>query len=209
MVHRLLRVSAGILTGLTAAGVFLLSRGGPAPGADPLDGRLIPAPFPAPALALTTADGSPWTLAQEGGSVVAVFFGYTYCPDVCPLTLARLGQVQEERRSRGADAPPFRIVFVSVDPDRDTPERLRAYTDGLPGEILAVTGQDVRSQAFDFGVRVADQPTADGSAGGYLVDHTARTFLVDPRGRVTATLPAMVPGDEAAAVLEAVYERLE
>jgi protein SCO1/2 len=139
--------------------------------------------------------------------VVAVFFGYTHCPDVCPLTLARLGRYQAGRRS---DLPPLEVVFVSVDPGRDTPDRLAEFVTGLPGTVVAVTANEgaVREQAQGWGVMVLERDDPALPPGDYLVDHTARTFILDPNGMVVATLPPMSSEEEIAEVMEAVFHSL-
>lgn len=209
MRYRILQVGLGLVAGAAAVLLWLVLRPPVPPPPSPEETALVPGPYrPAP-LDLQTPGGDPWSLADEEGRMVALFFGYTNCPDVCPLTLNRLGRIQAARRDAGARGPDLRVIFVSVDPARDTPRALRTYADRLPGEIVAVTGPDVRDQAFDFGVRVAERPLPTGGEGppGYLVDHTARTFLVDPAGRVTATLPPMAGREEMEEVMDAVYRR--
>lgn len=166
--------------------------------------RLLPDPFPAPALELLDTEERPWSLSSLRGSVVAIFFGYTNCPDVCPITLGRLGGLQEAGVLEG---PSLEVVFVSLDPARDTPDRLRTFVAGLPGAVVAVTSgaEDVRAQASAFGVMAHERRDAALPPGEYLVDHTARTFLLDPSGRVVATLPPMASPEEIRAVVEAVY----
>jgi protein SCO1/2 len=210
MVRRALQVALGLTLGLVVALVLLFLRAespaGSGPPEEPVARAILADPFPAPPLQLVDPEGTPVTLDDFRGSWVALFFGYTYCPDVCPLTLAVLGRLQEEESRRGR---PFEVVFVTVDPERDTPDRLTRFAAGLPGQVrvLSAGGEDVRRQAFAFGVDV-QRPGApevvdpDGPVPDYRVDHTARTFLVDPRGRVAATLPAMVSGPEARAILE-------
>jgi len=200
MRRRILQVTAGVALGLILALVWAL-REGPGAGPEPVDEALLPAPFPAPPLDLVDPSGVRVRLADLRGSVVAIFFGYTHCPDVCPLTLATLGRLQEQDRD-----PPLEVVFVSVDPERDTPDRLRTFTTGLPGRIRGWTadGDEVRRQADGFGVRVHRREDA---GPDYLVDHTARTFIVDPEGAVVATLPPMVSPERARAVVDAVYRR--
>lgn len=206
----------GVAAGLALVLVWVALRGGPAPepATGPVEAALIPTPFVPTALELHRPDGTPWSLADEEDRMVALFFGYANCPDVCPLTLNRLGRIQVARQQSGAGGPELRVVFVSVDPARDSAAILRRYVERLPGEIVAASAPDVRDQAFEFGVRVADRPLP---AGGrpedpghpYLVDHTARTFIVDPAGRVTATLPPMASLEEMEAILDAVYRRWE
>lgn len=214
MVRRAIQIALGLTLGLVVALalVFVRAESPAASGApeDPVERAVLAAPFPAPPLQLEDPGGSPVTLGDFRGSWVALFFGYTYCPDVCPLTLAVLGRLQEEESLRGR---PFEVVFVTVDPERDTPERLRRFAAGLPGRVrvLSADGEAVRRQAFAFGVDV-QRPGApevvdpDGPVPDYTVDHTARTFLVDPEGRVAATLPAMVSAGQARAILERVRE---
>ncbi len=203
MRRRILQVTAGVTLGLILALAWALREGPdlrPGAAADPVDEALLPDPFPAPPLDLVDPSGAPARLADLRGSVVAVFFGYTHCPDVCPLTLATLGRLQDEERD-----PPLEVVFVSVDPERDTPDRLRTFTGGLPGRIRGWTAdeEEVRRQADGYGVRVH----RSGDGPDYLVDHTARTFVVGPGGDVVATLPPMVAPDLARAVVDAVYRR--
>jgi protein SCO1/2 len=215
MVRRVVQVAAGLTAGLIVA-LIVLVRVGPGPEPPPPEGpverAVLPDPFPAPPLDLVDPDGTSVGLEDFEGSLVAVFFGYTYCPDVCPLTLAVLGRLQEEEQRGGAPLdPPLEVVFVSVDPERDTPDRLRRFAAGLPGRIRTLTGEGdrVRAQAFTYGVDV-QRPGApevidpEGPVPDYRVDHTARTFLLDSDGRVVATLPAMVSAADARAVVERV-----
>ena len=182
---------------------------GSAPGPqgidDPVRQSILAEPFPAPPLELVDPEGRPVQLTELRGTVVALFFGYTYCPDVCPLTLAVLGRLQEER---GEALPALEVVFVSVDPERDTPDRLRRFAQGLPGRIRALSGEgpSIRSQAVAYGVDVQrpgapDEIDPDGPVPDYRVDHTARTFLIGTDGRVVATLPPMVSAADAAAIV--------
>lgn len=196
LILALLATFRGVLPGLG---------GNSAPAADVE--LLLPEPFPAPALNLSDPQGRSWTLASLRGSVVALFFGYTNCPDVCPITLGRLGRLQG---AMGGAGPALEIVFVTVDPARDTPERLRAFVEALPGHVRAVTGSEaeVRAQAGEFGVMVLEREVEGLPEGEYLVDHTARTFLLDPAGRVVATLAPMASPDEIRGALDAVYRSL-
>ena len=196
-------VVLGLLVALVATSrIFLEDRAGPE------DGHLLAEPFPAPALDLKDPDGAPWSVSTARGAVVAVFFGYTHCPDVCPLTLARLGRYQEDR---GSGEVPLQVVFVSVDPERDTPRRLREFAAGLPGSVVAVSAAeaDVREQASAWGVMVLEREEPTLPQGDYLVDHTARTYILDPRGMVVSTLPPMASSEEVSRVLDAVFASLE
>lgn len=132
-------------------------------------------------LALPDADGNARTLADFKGKVTLVFFGYTHCPDVCPTTLAELAAV---KRELGADGERVQGVFVSVDPERDTPEILQAYMASFGPGFVALRGTPEQTQAAakEFKVFFAKAPGS--SEGNYGVDHTAGTYVFDAQGRV-------------------------
>jgi protein SCO1/2 len=127
------------------------------------------------------ASGRMRTLADWRGKVVVVFFGYTQCPDVCPSTLAELATV---KRGLGADSERVQPVFVSIDPERDTPEILRAYVGSFGPDFVALRGDADQTQAAAkaFKVYYAKAAGADGAA--YTMDHTAGEYVFDPKGRI-------------------------
>jgi protein SCO1/2 len=175
---------------------LLLGWGAPAWGSPEFRGGVISPPRPAPDFALKTAEGADFRLSGQRDRVVALSFGYTSCPDVCPTTLAELIQVKERL---GADGRRFTIAFVTVDPERDTPARLREYTRAFSGKFVALTGTpaalaDVRKA---YGV-VADKRVVAGTAAAYLVDHTALVYVVDRRGRLRLAFPFGQPIDDMA-----------
>jgi protein SCO1/2 len=128
------------------------------------------------------AGGRPRRLADYRGKVVLVFFGFTQCPDVCPTALARQAQVMQLLAS---DADRVQVIFISVDPERDSDEILRAYTSGFDPRFtgwrfdLDTTARLAR----EFKVFYTKVPLKD-SALGYTIDHTALTFVFDPRGQI-------------------------
>ncbi len=132
------------------------------------------------ALALTDHTGTARTLADFQGKVVVIFFGYTQCPDVCPTTLAEMAKVMQEL---GADSAKVQVLFVSVDPERDTRELLRQYVTAFHPSFLGMTGdaEATARAAKEFKVYVQKQPARN---GGYSVDHSAGTFVLDPQGRL-------------------------
>lgn len=132
-------------------------------------------------LALPDADGNPRTLAEFKGKVTLVFFGYTQCPDVCPTTLAEIAAV---KRELGADGDRVQGVFVSVDPERDTPEILKAYMANFGPGFVALRGtpEQTKATATDFKVFFAKAPGR--TEGTYNVDHTAGTYVYDAQGRL-------------------------
>lgn len=125
-------------------------------------------------------DGKPRNLAEFKGKVVFVFFGFTQCPDVCPTTMAELAEV---RRRLGADGDRVQGVFVSVDPERDTPVLLKAYLTGMDPSFVGLTGslEQIEATAREFKVFYQKVPT---SGGGYTLDHTAGAYVFDPAGQV-------------------------
>jgi protein SCO1/2 len=144
-------------------------------------------PRPAPEIALRTHDGQDFRLSRYRGDVVAISFGYTFCPDVCPTTLAELAQV---RARLGAAGQRLRVVFVTVDPERDGPERLRVYTQAFDRTFLGLTGSPEQLAAVQksYGV-IAKKQTVKGTSAAYLVDHSALVHVVDAEGRLRLMFP--------------------
>jgi protein SCO1/2 len=168
---------------LLAAGgaVAAMLAGGCDRGAPKFQGIDITGAEYARTLALTDQFGKPRTLADFKGKVVAVFFGYTQCPDVCPTTMAEIAQA---RKALGADGARVQGVFVSVDPERDTAEVLRQYLGGFDPEFVGLRGslEETKAAAKEFKVFFAKVPGR--TPGSYTVDHTAGTYLFDASGRV-------------------------
>lgn len=144
---------------------------------------------------LVGADGKPFASSQLNGKPFAVFFGFTHCPDVCPTTLARLARL---RRSLGQGDDAFRILFVTVDPERDGPKEVGAYAKAFGTPVIGLTGtpaqiEQVKKQYAVFSAR-APLP-----GGDYSVDHTASIFLMDGSGKFVSTLS---PEENDAVALE-------
>lgn len=131
-------------------------------------------------LALADHHGRTRTLADFRGKVVAVFFGFTHCPDACPATLSELAQVVRELGPAGAEV---QVLFVTVDPERDTAEVLARYVTAFHPSFLGLRGDadETARVAKEFRVYAHKQPLP---AGGYTVDHTAGTYLYDRQGRL-------------------------
>lgn len=132
-------------------------------------------------LSLTDHTGQPRTLDHFKGKVVAVFFGFAQCPDVCPTTLAELVQVKE---ALGDQADALQVVFVTVDPERDTPEVLKQYVTQFDPSFLALSGtvDEISRVAQSFRVFFAKVPNQDGSS--YTMDHSAGLYLFDKTGQI-------------------------
>jgi protein SCO1/2 len=133
------------------------------------------------ALALTDHAGKPRTLADFKGKVVAVFFGFTRCPDVCPTTLAEMKLVKERL---GPDGDRLQVLFVTIDPERDTPELLGKYVPAFDPSFLGLygTAEETAKVAKEF--KVFYQKAPGSSPDNYSMDHTAATFIYDPQGRL-------------------------
>jgi protein SCO1 len=135
----------------------------------------------AQALSLPDAEGRLRTLADFKGKVTVVFFGFTQCPDVCPTTLAELAEV---KKRLGPDGERIQGVFVTVDPERDTPDLLKAYLNSFDASFVALRGdaQQTADAAKAFKVFYAKVPGK--TEGSYTIDHTAGAYLFDAQGRV-------------------------
>ena len=136
---------------------------------------------------LTDQSGASRSAADFAGAPVALFFGYTYCPDVCPMTLTLLANALDEVGDRGLDTAALQTIFVTVDAERDTPEQLAAYLSLFDTEVTGLTGSSealVKVQR-DFGAYASRVEREDGVA---LWDHTATVYLYDADGRFTGTI---------------------
>ncbi len=131
--------------------------------------------------ALPDQNGQMRHLADFAGKVVVVFFGYTQCPDVCPTTLAELAEV---KKLLGKDGDRLQALFVTVDPERDTPELLKAYMANFDPSFLALrpVPQELEGVAKDFKIYYKKVPGA--SATSYTMDHSAGSYIFDPQGQL-------------------------
>lgn len=146
--------------------------------------------------ALADHNGQARSLADFKGKVVTIFFGYTHCPDVCPTTLTDLKAAMQ---LLGPDlAAQVQVLFVTVDPERDTPEVLRQYVPYFHPSFLGLYGTpaEVAKTARDFKVHYARH--VESGASDYLVDHTAATYVFDPQGRIRLFWPYGHPAGDMA-----------
>ena len=170
------------------------------PGPVVFHGRDITAEGWNGAFSLTDFDGKPRALADYHGKVVLLSFGYTHCPDVCPTTLAKFA---EARRLLGVDADRVQGLFVSIDPERDTAELLRAYVPAFDATFVGLRGTeaqtDAATRAFHANYQIIQYK------GSTLVDHTASTYIIDANGRPRVITPydqpAQLLADDIRAVL--------
>ena len=126
-------------------------------------------------------DGKVRTLADFRGKVTAVFFGYTQCPDACPTTMAELAGIE---KTLGADAPRVQVVFITVDPSRDTAALLKSYVTNFNPGFLALRGDEAQTQAVAKEFKVFYEKVPGKTATDYSIDHTAGTYIFDTQGRI-------------------------
>ncbi len=132
-------------------------------------------------LALTDHTGKPRTLADFRGKVVVVFFGYIHCPDVCPTTLAEMKMVLEQL---GEDGKRVQVLFVTVDPERDTRELLGHYVPAFHPSFIGLYGDAEQTAKAAKEFKVFYQKVPGSTPKNYSVDHTAGTYVFDPQGRI-------------------------
>jgi protein SCO1/2 len=182
MQRRLIYVGIGILVLLVGvAAVFAITN------KPSFKGSLISPPWTAPEIKLTDHNGQPFTLSNQRGKVVLLFFGYVNCPDECPLTMAHIKLARESLGNRARDV---QVIMVSTDPARDTPQALKDFMGHFDPSFLGLTGTPAELQKAwsDYGVTVAD--------GGET--HSTFLYVIDPTGNVRETfLPDSEPNDIA------------
>ena len=132
-------------------------------------------------LDLIDQDGKKRSLADFKGKAVAVFFGFTQCPDVCPSALGELAQV---KTALGKDADRLQVIFVTVDPERDTPTILKAYLANFDKQALGLSGSLDETAAVAKEFKVFFQKVRGRTEGSYTMDHTAGSYIIDPAGKI-------------------------
>lgn len=191
MDRKILFVGLGsiLLIGAVIVGVLLFGK--------PADfrGTSYVEPYPpAPDFELARADGSSFRLSEMRDDIVLLFFGYTSCPDVCPTTLAELNQALEKLDEDEANK--VQVIFVTVDPDRDTPERTQEYVNHFNPNFVGLSGSETELNIVwdEYGVfrEIVDGP----SAAGYLVNHTARVTLIDGNGNLRISFGFDMPVED-------------
>ena len=165
---------------------------------------LLPQSRSLPDLSLTNQDGQAVAVDQLKGQWSLLFFGYTFCPDICPATLAQLRQLQGQ-------LPPetlakLRIVLVSVDPQRDTPEQLKKYLDYFDAGFIGLTGEEANIQKLANAVSIPFIP-ADTSKENYTVDHSGNLVIIGPDGTQRGFIRAPINNAKLAAQLPGLLDR--
>ncbi len=148
---------------------------------DSFRGTLYDPAQPAPEFTLARADGQPFRLSAEKGRLVFLYFGYTSCPDVCPTTMSDLRQV---RQAVGAKADQFDVVFVTVDPDRDTPDKMQQYASAFDPGFVGLSGSMDELQPVWAEYGVYRKIEASTSSTNYSVTHSSLLYLIDQDGNL-------------------------
>lgn len=185
---RAFQALTGVLIGLALV-FWLFPSGGDTPPLE-AENHFLPTPIQAPEFRLMSHRGDTIGLHGLETRATAVFFGYTSCPDICPLTLTHLTRTMTLLGDSNRD---LTVLFVTVDPQRDTPERMEAYLGAFHPSYLGLTGTEgeIREVADRFGVffnRVGD-------GDDYAVDHSARVFIIDEKGEIPLSFPVSVTAD--------------
>jgi protein SCO1/2 len=185
-------LAAAVVAVVSAAAGFGLWQWRSADSAPPMAAlKVLPEPRVLADFRLVDQDGRPFSLDRLRGRWSLLFFGFTYCPDVCPGTLFDLEQVHQALREAPEDLSDYQIVFVSVDPERDSPTRLAEYVAFFDPDFLGVTGrpEQIAPLALQIGVAYRIEPHEPGAAS-YSVDHSASVFLTDQEGRLHGIFPS-------------------
>jgi protein SCO1/2 len=164
-------------------------------------GYVLATPRELPAVELVDEHGAPFRTAKFSGSWSFLYFGYTYCPDVCPLTLVELAALKRQLAAEEV-AEPVTFYLVSVDPQRDTPARLREYVAYFDPELRGLTGSAEALAALASATETLYDVPEDRSGDNYLVSHSSNVVLLDPTGRFHAVFtpphdPATLAADFA------------
>ena len=176
---------AAIALAAVVAGMYLASSMRRPAAVQLESGTALPVPGELTSFDLVDTRGTAVTPVQLRGHPTLVFFGFTYCPDVCPTTLALLAGVQKQLAADDQGLAGIKVALISVDPERDTPEQLGRYISAFGGDLIGLTGStpEIVKAQRSFGVASARVELA---GGGYTMDHSATVFLLDSQARKIA-----------------------
>ena len=201
-----LAMFVGLLSAVAGISLWKVMQGPPQPSNAAL--MVLPEPRVIADFALVDDAGAPFSLDNLRGHWSLIFFGYTHCPDVCPSTLYDLKLVHEKLEQLNGDgAPGHQVLFVSVDPERDTPEQLGPYVNYFHPDFIGVTGPQEQLAPLTMQLGIAYR-IEDHEAGSpqYNVDHSVSVLLMDPKGRLHGVFPAPHDADKMAGELAAVIK---
>jgi len=196
----------GLIMGLVGLALLAGGCGSLAPAYE-YSGTVYDPPQPVPDFELADTQGRPFHLSELDGDITLVYFGYTFCPDVCPLTMA---DVKTALAGLETGRERVHMLFVSVDPERDTPEVLSRYLAAFNPSFIGLTDDFEKTQAImkPFGA-FAEHEAVAGSAAEYLVSHTARLYVVGPQREILLTYPFEFETDALRRDLEHLIQMLE
>jgi len=165
-----------------------------AQAADKLKSGTFDPPRMAPQIAQKAADGKDFALDKHRGKVVVLEFGYASCADVCPVSLALLKQARERLGPLGGK---LQVVFVTVDPQRDTAPKLKAYLEQFDKSFIGLTGTEEQMAAIRkaYGIS-ATKKMVEGSTTEYTMGHSSYLYFIDPQGKLRALMPFGRPADD-------------
>ena len=160
-------------------------------------GSVIDPPIAASNFALKDQNGQPFQLGDQRGKIVLMFFGYTNCPDICPTTLL---QFKQARAQLGNQADRVRFVFVTVDPERDTAEKMKTYLGAIDPAIIGLVGSQAELEQVWKAYGVYRQKLPGQSPNDYadLIEHSGRVYLIDTQGNLRLTYPFGLTPDDVA-----------
>ncbi len=169
-------------------------------------GVVIDPPVVAADFSLPDQNGGTFRLSEQRGKIVLIFFGYTHCPDICPITLSEFKRI---KAALGKQAEQLVFVFITVDPERDTPQRLREYLLNFDPAFVGLSGsaEDLEQVYRAYGVYRQKQEV--GSAGGYLVDHSTRIYLIDAQGNWRLNYPYGTPPEDIVSDIRLLFKRVQ
>ncbi len=187
----------GLGIGIGLGALFLAIR--PLFGPTEWHGMVIQSNQPVTNFTLTSSDGEPVSLIDFRGKVVMLYFGYTFCPDVCPATMIELSDAME---TLGEQSEDVQVVMITLDPERDTPEVMRNYVAHFNESFMGLTGTPEELIAVTAPMGIFYERHEGSSASGYLIDHTATVAVLDKEGKLRLVYPFGITGAEMAADLK-------
>lgn len=187
----------GLGIGIGLGALYLAIR--PLLGPTEWHGMVIQSYQPVTNFTLTGSDGEPVSLIDFRGKVVMLYFGYTFCPDVCPATMIELSDAMEILGDKSEDV---QVVMVTLDPERDTPEVMQRYVTHFNDTFIGLTGTPEELIAVTAPMGIFYERHEGSSAAGYLIDHTATVAVLDKEGKLRLVYPFGVTGADMAADLK-------
>ncbi|HTS22251.1 MAG TPA: SCO family protein [Casimicrobiaceae bacterium] len=187
---------AGLSRALLVSLLLVVGLAAQAASAPELRGGVFEPPRAAPDFSLKGTNGAEFKLSSYRGKVVALAFGYTHCPSVCPTTLAFLAEARRKLAAAGAD---FQVVYVTVDPERDTAQQLKGFLASFDPTFVGATGtpQQLAGVRKDYGITVSDKIFVETlPKSSYFLDHSSFIYLIDRGGRIREMMPYGVSADD-------------